>query len=139
MSERDLTLPVRGMNCGNCVGHVERALGGVGGVANARVNLATEKADVRFDPDLVSVGDLVEAVQKTGRYAIPTETITLPIGGMTCGNCAFKVQRALSDVTGITSAQVNLATREATVTFVPGVTGLDDFTRAIAEIGYGVL
>ena len=82
MSERDLTLPVRGMNCGNCVGHVERALGGVGGVANARVNLATEKANVRFDPDLVSVGDLVEAVQKTGRYAIPTETVTLPIGGI---------------------------------------------------------
>jgi Cu+-exporting ATPase len=139
MSERDLTLPVRGMNCGNCVGHVERALGGVKGVANARVSLATRKADVQFDPELVSVGDLVKAVQRTGRYSIPTETVILPIDRMTCGNCASKVERALNGVTGTTSARVSLATRRATVAFVPGVTGQDDFTQAVAEIGYRVL
>ena len=41
------TLAIEGMHCGSCVGHVERALQGVPGVAEASVNLATERATVR--------------------------------------------------------------------------------------------
>jgi Cu+-exporting ATPase len=81
---------------------------------------------------------LAEAVQETG-YQIATETLTLPIGGMSCASCAASVERALSGVQGVTSAHVNLATEKATVTFVPGVTGLDDLKQAVAEIGYEVL
>ncbi|HET7095407.1 MAG TPA: heavy metal-associated domain-containing protein, partial [Thermomicrobiales bacterium] len=47
---RDVTLPIDGMTCASCVGRVERALAKVEGVAEANVNLATERARVRFDP-----------------------------------------------------------------------------------------
>ena len=49
-TEREVTLPIRGMTCAACVGRVEKALGGVPGVREARVNLATERATVRYDP-----------------------------------------------------------------------------------------
>ncbi len=45
-----LDLGIRGMTCANCVGRVERALKKVGGVLNAGVNLATERATVTYLP-----------------------------------------------------------------------------------------
>nr|HID14334.1 heavy metal translocating P-type ATPase [Anaerolineae bacterium] len=146
MAEQKIALPVRGMTCASCVAHVEKALKGVDGVEDANVNLATEKAKVWFSADAVRIGDLVKAVRETG-YEVPTETITLPIGGMTCASCTSHVEKALSKVPGVLSASVNLATEKATVTFVPGVAGLADgstelaevFKQAVAETGYEVL
>jgi len=138
MSQQTITLPVRGMTCASCVAHVEKALKGVEGVADVNVNLATEKAHVQFNTDLVRISDLVQAVHETG-YEIPTETVILPIGGMTCASCAAHVEKALGRVPGVVQASVNLATERATVTFVPGVAGLDDFRKAVTEAGYQVL
>jgi len=126
------------MTCASCVAHVEKALKGVEGVADVNVNLATEKAHVQFNTDLVRISDLVQAVHETG-YEIPTETVILPIGGMTCASCAAHVEKALGRVPGVVQASVNLATERATVTFVPGVAGLDDFRKAVTEAGYQVL
>ena len=64
-----LTLPVRGMHCAACVGKVERALRGVPGVSEARVNLATERATVVFDPARAGLGALQETVAAVG-YAL---------------------------------------------------------------------
>jgi Cu+-exporting ATPase len=138
MDNRQLILPVQGMTCASCVAHVKRALKSVNGVKEVNVNLATERASVWFSTDRVGILDLVEAVQETG-YEIPTETVILPIGGMTCASCAAHVENALSKVPGVVEANVNLATEKATVTFVPGVASLADFKQAVAETGYEVL
>ncbi len=126
------------MTCASCVAHVEGALRSVDGVEEVAVNLATERATLRFDPQAVRIADLVRAVQETG-YEVPTETVILPIGGMTCASCAAHVEEALRALPGVVSASVNLATEKATVTFIPGVVGIPDFKRAVAEAGYEVL
>ncbi len=138
MSEQRIALPVRGMTCAACVAHVESALKEVDGVEDVAVNLATERAVLRFDPSAVRMADLVRAVQETG-YEIPTETVILPIGGMTCAACAMHVEKALAAVPGVVATSVNLATEKATVTFIPGVAALADFRKAVAEAGYEVL
>ena len=43
-------IDIRGMTCASCVRRVERALGALAGVAEATVNLVTERATVRFEP-----------------------------------------------------------------------------------------
>ncbi len=58
-------LSVEGMTCAACVGRVERALGKVEGVVEASVNLATERATVRYQPGLAPEV-LEEAVRKAG-------------------------------------------------------------------------
>jgi len=138
MTTKQMTLPVQGMTCASCVGHVERALSGVPGVARASVNLATEKATVEFDPKQAKAADLVAAVRDAGYDAV-VEKITLPIGGMTCASCVGHVERALQGVEGVLTANVNLATEKATVEYLPGVAGLPDFQRAVADAGYEVL
>jgi len=40
-------------------------------------------------------------------------TISLPIGGMTCANCAANIERSLNKVTGIQEAVVNFASEQA--------------------------
>ncbi|HIE03812.1 MAG TPA: heavy-metal-associated domain-containing protein, partial [Candidatus Latescibacteria bacterium] len=103
------SLPVKGMTCASCAARVERALKDVEGVAEAKVNLATERAVVEYDPEVLDIASLVRAVRDTG-YDVPVETVVLPIGGMTCASCAAHVEKALKGVEGVLSATVNLAT-----------------------------
>ncbi|MEN3011099.1 MAG: heavy metal translocating P-type ATPase [Candidatus Bipolaricaulaceae bacterium] len=138
MAEQNVSIPVRGMTCASCVAHVEHALREVDGVAEVAVNLATERATLRLDPQVVRMADLVRAVQEIG-YEVPTETVILPIGGMTCAACVAHVEEALRRLPGVVSASANLATEKATVIFIPGLVGLADFKRAVAEAGYEVL
>ena len=48
MGSDQVSLPIEGMTCATCASRVERALNGLPSVS-ATVNLATERADVRFD------------------------------------------------------------------------------------------
>ena len=135
--DKTITLPITGMTCASCVAHVEHGLRGVEGVLEANVNLATEQASVILDPELVSLERLVDAVRNTG-YDVATRTVSLPIGGMTCASCVAHVEKALAKLPGVLSVNVNLATERATVEYIPTVTGLADFRRAVAEAGYEV-
>jgi Cu+-exporting ATPase len=59
-------LAIDGMTCASCVRRVEKALAKVPGVESAAVNLATEKATVRFATAAAGPADLREAVKKAG-------------------------------------------------------------------------
>ena len=66
MADKQVALPVVGMSCAACVAHVERALSGVEGVTEANVNLATERASVVYNPEVVDLERMLDAVQQTG-------------------------------------------------------------------------
>ncbi len=61
----------------------------------------------------------------------------LDIEGMTCTACASKIERKLTAVSGVESANVNFATRTATVNHSTGLPQ-DDLHSAIATLGYKV-
>ncbi len=143
------TLRIEGMTCASCVRRVERALGHLPGVAEAQVNLATERATVVFDPGEVELERLVEQVERAG-YRASVEavesppsagpagvaTVELAVEGMTCASCVRRVERALAKVEGVESATVNLATERATVTYDPERASLDAMLRAVQAAGY---
>ena len=54
------------------------------------------------------------------------ETVTLPVAGMTCGNCARSVERKLSSTSGVSRATVNLDAASATVEFDPSQITYDE-------------
>ncbi|MDP2340110.1 MAG: heavy metal translocating P-type ATPase [Deltaproteobacteria bacterium] len=73
-----LTLPVGGMTCAACVGHVEEALRALPGVDDAAVNLMTRSAKVSFDPARVQPERLVDAVNAAGYFAeLPSTSTSL--------------------------------------------------------------
>ena len=65
-----LELRISGMHCASCVSTVEHALGSVPGVAEASVNLATERAHVRLAGP-VALDRLTQAVRAAGYQAYP--------------------------------------------------------------------
>lgn len=132
---RHLTVPVSGMTCASCAGSVERALQDLSGVENVVVNLATETADLDYEPGVLTPSDVAARVQSAG-YKVPTETIELDITGMTCSSCAGRVEKALFNVPGILTVNVNLATDQATVTAPAGIVAAAELVNAVDKAGY---
>jgi Cu+-exporting ATPase len=64
------------------------------------------------------------------------QVLRIEIEGMTCASCVGRVERALQAVTGVTQAQVNLATKTARVTFSPDVTTSQAVADAATNAGY---
>jgi Cu+-exporting ATPase len=69
----EFEIGVGGMTCANCSARVERALNGQPGVLEANVNLATERAAVRFAPATLSTDDIARAIKATGYEPRPLE------------------------------------------------------------------
>ena len=64
MSKR--VIPVVGMACSSCSANVERTLQSLEGVVSASVNLASRSALVEWNPDVISLEQMKEAVNGIG-------------------------------------------------------------------------
>jgi len=64
------------------------------------------------------------------------EKLTLNVTGMTCGHCQMSVAKALKDISGVKSAEVNLETNTAVVEYKSGKTTTEEMIKAIEEAGY---
>ncbi|MFA6506434.1 MAG: copper ion binding protein, partial [Treponemataceae bacterium] len=65
VTEKEVTIPIGGMTCAACAKAVERAVGKLSG-ARAEVNIATEKALVRYDSETVRLSEIKAAITKAG-------------------------------------------------------------------------
>jgi Cu+-exporting ATPase len=68
-----------------------------------------------------------------------TKNLTLPVTGMTCASCASRIERGLKKVSGVETAQVNLSSEQATVTYDPQQVQPHDLVAAVEKAGYGVI
>ena len=73
--ETKKTFSIKGMHCASCVTLLERALKKVDGVSQANVNLATNKAMVSYDPQIVTDQHLASAVSNVGYQAMINEEL----------------------------------------------------------------
>ncbi|HET9417371.1 MAG TPA: cation transporter, partial [Candidatus Limnocylindria bacterium] len=67
----ELTVPVLGMTCASCVNRIERFLNRAEGVSEASVNLATERATVRYDPARIDRAAIVATIESAGYQVAP--------------------------------------------------------------------
>jgi Cu+-exporting ATPase len=68
-----------------------------------------------------------------------TESLTLPVLGMTCASCQHHVEEALRSTPGVESARVDLMAHRATVVFDPAVAAPATLIEAIRSAGYDVV
>ena len=139
MAEQSISIPVSGMTCANCAATIERTVGKLEGVSEARVNFASEQARLTFDPGEVPLEKVVDRIKGAG-FGVHTATAELALTGMTCANCAANIERTLnSKVPGVVSASVNFASERALVTYIPAAVTVADMASAIEAAGYGVI
>jgi Cu+-exporting ATPase len=65
-----------------------------------------------------------------------TESLTLPVLGMSCAACQHHVEAALRSTAGVESARVDLMAHRASVVFDPAITAPEQLVEAIREAGY---
>jgi len=128
-----IRLPISGMTCASCSTRLENNLNRLPGV-EAQVNLATEQAQVSFDPEQTDAQAILMQVNKTG-FSVPPRTLNLNIAGMTCASCSSRLERVLNTLPGV-EAQINLATEKARVRYQPGLIDEDGLIAAVARAGF---
>lgn len=131
-----ILLSVDGMTCASCVRRVEKAAAAVPGVTESVVNFATETLSVTAGPGF-SAQALIAAIHQAG-YEAKAETLVLEVDDMSCASCVSRVEKALTSVPAVETASVNLATGEAVVKVLGGVSALPALSAAVAKAGYAV-
>jgi len=135
---KQLTLPITGMTCANCVATVERNLKKLDGVQSAVVNLSSERATVDFEPTKLQLTDVIARVNRAG-YGVATGEADLVIKRLSDDNDARRLEKALTSLEGVLEAQVNYTTEKARVKYVPTIVTQAELRRAIATTGFEAL
>ncbi|MBI5839579.1 MAG: copper-translocating P-type ATPase [Chloroflexi bacterium] len=132
---KQLTLPITGMTCANCVATVERNLKKLDGVSTAVVNLSSERATVEFDSAKLGLEEVIARVQRAG-YGVATGEADLIIKRLADDNDARRLEKALAKVEGVIEAQVTFATEKARARYVPTIVTQAELRRAVASAGF---
>lgn len=132
---KQLTLPITGMTCANCVATVERNLKKLDGVNSAVVNLSSERATVDFDSAKLGITDMIARVQRAG-YGVATGDAEIIIKRLSDDNDARRLEKSLASLEGVLEAQVNYANEKARVRYVPTVTTQSEIRAAISKSGF---
>jgi len=135
-TQNALILPIIGLTDNASAEAVAQALRGVPGVESAHVDLVTAEATLEVSSKNPPTPEALSAAVEASGQSVPMEKTSITIGGMTCAACIMHVEHALSGVSGVQKAQVNLATEKASVEFMPGVVSLDSLRKAVEDAGY---
>ena len=135
---KQLTLPITGMTCANCVAAVERNLKKLDGVNSAVVNLSSERASVEYDPIKLNLGDMINRVERAG-YGIATGEADLVIKRLADDNDARRLEKTLSKLDGVLDSQVIFTTEKARVRYVPTIISQTEIRKAISAVGFEAL
>jgi len=66
MTIQNFEANIKGMHCAACSSRIERVVGNLTGVANCSVNLATEKANIDYEPSEIAITAIEEAIAGLG-------------------------------------------------------------------------
>ena len=129
---------VTGMTCAACANRIEKGLNKMEGVQEANVNLALEKATVKFDSATIAPSDIQNKIRDLG-YDVVTEKKELVLTGMTCAACATRIEKGLNKMDGVINANVNLALEKASIEYNPSDVSLHDMIHKVEDLGYGAI
>ncbi|WMV43874.1 hypothetical protein MTR67_037259 [Solanum verrucosum] len=136
-------IQVNGMTCTSCSTTLESALQVIPGVQKARVALATQEAEICYDPKIVECNQLLEAIGNTGFEGILISTggdssqILLKVDGVDTENCVKLIQNSLLAIQGVQEIDFDLQLKKLSVSYTADVTGPRDFIRAIESTESG--
>lgn len=131
MATEQIVLPIKGMTCASCVMHVEHGLKDTPGVAQAAVNLATERATVQYDPQTATVPDMVWHVRDVG-YDVLTDQVELTVSTVPSRE---SLETRLRELPGVLNVSFPASSNKLTVEIIPGAVRIGQVRAAIEEAG----
>ncbi|WP_368297089.1 heavy metal translocating P-type ATPase [Cytobacillus firmus] len=132
---KEVHLPISGMTCAACSSRIEKGLNKLDGVQEASVNLALEKAAIKYNPDVTSVEAFEKKIEDLG-YAVVLEKAEFELLGMTCAACSGRIEKGLNKLPGVKQAVVNLALETGTVEYNPEQVSVQEMIKKVENLGY---
>lgn len=132
---KEVHLQISGMTCAACSSRIEKGLNKLDGVQEASVNLALEKAAIKYNPEVTSVEAFEKKIEDLG-YSVVSEKAEFELLGMTCAACSGRIEKGLNKLPGVKQAVVNLALETGTVEYNPEQISIQDMIKKVENLGY---
>ncbi|NWK76827.1 heavy-metal-associated domain-containing protein [Aquitalea sp. LB_tupeE] len=65
--------------------------------------------------------------------------LKLKIEGMTCGGCANSINKVLSSMAGVSSAEVSLQDKQASIVYDAATVSPEELAAAVEDAGFDVV
>ena len=134
---KSIILKVKGMQCSSCSRAIETSLNSANGVYSAAANATTGNVSVTYDPNTITVKEVVSAIEKAG-FSVALSSITYTVKGMTCASCVASIEKSLNAIDGVYSVNVNLGTSKVSVSFDEDRVSPKRIIDAIKDAGFEV-
>lgn len=145
-----VTMNISGMSCTSCVRSLESGLLRSKGVCSVRVALLAEKAEIIFESQIISPEQIVVVISKLGYIGrvlsvrkqgdgAAKKELMFSVSGMSCANCAAKIERTLKGKPGVVDVGVSSITNKARVIIdgdAKGVLGPRDVMELVEALGF---
>lgn len=132
-----------GMTCTSCSSTVESALQSIHGVQRVLVALATEEAEIQYNPKLVGAAQFVEAVEDTGFEAMvvstgeDTNVIHLKVDGIATEKSLLVIESSLQALPGVDVVKTDPVLRKISVFYTADQIGPRDLISVIESMESG--
>ncbi|MCD7460877.1 putative copper-transporting ATPase hma5 [Datura stramonium] len=134
---------IKGMTCTSCSTTVESALQLIPGVQKAQVALATEEAEIHYDPRITTYNQLLETIEDTGFEAILISTgedrskILLKVDGVQTDNSMSIIESSLRALPGVEDVDIDPELKKLSVSYKSDKIGPRNFIQVIESTGSG--
>ena len=148
------TLKVSGLDCPDCAKDVQKAVSSMPGVQSAEVNFSAQKLKVVHNNNEASVEQISKVLSKIGHPATllsengdsniktssgsPFIASTLKVSGLDCPDCAKDIQKAVSSMPGVQSAEVNFGDQKLKVIHNNNEASVEQINMVLTKIGHPV-
>ncbi|KAG6636815.1 probable copper-transporting ATPase HMA5 isoform X1 [Carya illinoinensis] len=143
-SIQECRIRINGMTCTSCSSTIESALQAIHGVQKVQVALATEEAQIHYDPKIViSYNQLLETIQDTGYGAILISSgeeyhiskIELKVEGVRTDHSMRILEESLQALPGIQHINISPELKKISLSYKPDITGPRTFINVIESTG----
>ena len=131
------------MTCTSCSSTVESALNSLRGVQTAQVALATEEAEIYYDPKVISYNQLLQTVEDTGFEAVlisvgeDMSKIEIQVEGFKTDHSLKTIAMSLQSLPGVQEVETFPELKKISISYKADLTGPRTFIEAIESSGSG--
>lgn len=131
-------LKIGGMHCAGCVNSIQYFVSKLDGVQKCEVNLASQKASLEFDPSIVQLSKIENAISEAG-YSVVYERLVIKVSGITDSSDAQHLENKLQTIEGVHEASVNYGNSQITIQYNSALLSLSDIRNTITKFGYAIM
>lgn len=135
---KQITLPILGMTCANCVAAVEKTLDQQNGIEKVLVNLSSERAFVSYDLERINLNDIIATIEGAG-YKVATGNINMTLAGLNDPANQRAIEKRMAESFGIIESHANIASERLSLIYIPTIISPTEIREIIIKAGFKIV